>query len=299
MSYDLSCYKSKVSKTIEQDVADYLNKNLQFNISENPRQWNYENPVTNVYFLINWNESNTEQEDIEMFDNFDEFSNLNFSFHINYLRPTFFGLEIFPIIEKIVEDLDIYFLNPQAEINPEYPMQFERGYLMEQWIRQNDKLSASNFIKSNLDYYPLEKSNNIWKYLYKRNEIQDLLGDDIFVTKYFFLKSKSDGQIYTASVWTKHIPIVIPTVDFVIVQKKYKKLFRTVEESGLVPYSKIMEEFKDFFKPFANEIQGLKRIGFDDTEKCVNKFNGLKIWKPLSEFGEIISNDSFVNVKPQ
>ena len=192
----------------------------------------------------------------------------------------------------------MYILNLQDENNPDYPLKFEPGYLMEQWIRQNDELSLANFVEMNLDYYPLEESNKIWKYLNKRPGLQELLGDNIFVTKYFFLKSKSDGRIYTASVWTKHIPIVIPTVDFVIIQKKYKKLFRTIEETGLVPYSTIMEEFKDLFKPFENDMPGLKRIDYEDSEKSVNKFNGIKIWKSLDEFGEIISYDSFVNVKP-
>ena len=36
---------------------------------------------------------------------------------------------------------------------------------------------------------------------------------------------------------------------------------------------------------------------YEDTEKSVNKFNGIKIWKTLDEFGEVISNDSFVNDK--
>ncbi len=71
--------------------------------------------------------------------------------------------------------------------------------------------------------------------------------EDIFVPGYFVLKSKEDGLLYTACVWPNHIPIILPAVDFVIIQKQYKKLFAKVEESGLVSYDTIINKFGDRF----------------------------------------------------
>ena len=103
MSFDLYFYKRSEDKLSEQDFADYLNNNLPFNISEHPKQWEYENQETGVYFLIDWNEPNIKKEDIEIFDNFKNYTYLNFSCSINFFRPRYFGLEIFPIIDKLAK----------------------------------------------------------------------------------------------------------------------------------------------------------------------------------------------------
>ena len=129
MSYDLYFYKKKNDNLTEESFAEYLTNNLEFNTSENPTQWFYENPETEVYFWIHWNETKIEKEDINSYESFDDFTNLNFTFGINFLRPDFFGLEIFPIIEQIIEENDLYVLNPQDEIDSEHPKKFNKGYL--------------------------------------------------------------------------------------------------------------------------------------------------------------------------
>lgn len=69
------------------------------------------NEKTGVYFLIDFDEPNIEKEDIEVFDCFDDFENLNTSASINFFRPDYFGNEIFPIIANFSEKLDLYILN--------------------------------------------------------------------------------------------------------------------------------------------------------------------------------------------
>lgn len=80
MSYDLYLYKRNDSNLSEEQVSKYLTENIPFNISEYPEQWNYENEETGVYFLVEHNKKNTEQEDIDIFDSFPGFQNLNFEY---------------------------------------------------------------------------------------------------------------------------------------------------------------------------------------------------------------------------
>lgn len=127
MSFDLYFYKRKDNQLTEQQVAAYLDDNILHNNSEHPRQWSYENPATGVYFLIDWNEPDDTPENIEIFDSFHDHTYLNFSFSINFFRPRFFGLEIFPIIEAFINDLDLYVLNPQDETDPDHPRKFLRA----------------------------------------------------------------------------------------------------------------------------------------------------------------------------
>ena len=298
MSFDLYFYKLKDSPQTEEQLAEYLTKNLPHNISDHPRQWNYENPSTGVYFLIDWNEPEDEPDTIEIFDNFQDFKYLNFSFSINFFRARFFGFEIFPIIEKMINDLDLHVLNSQDETDPDNPRIFPTGYFQEQWSRHNDEVTLAQFTKLNFEYLPVDKSNYLWWFQSHREEFQNSLIEDLFVPGFFVLKSREDQQLYTACVWPQHISIILPPVDFLIIQKEYKELFKKVEESGLVPYDTILSEFADDFENYTYEITNLKVFRNTGSNKIKKKFNNLKLGKTVSEFGNGVSFDSFVNVRP-
>ncbi len=296
MSFDLYFYKHKDSRLTEEDVAKYLSENIGFNDSEHERQWSYENPDTGSYFIIDWQEKNTDPEEIELFDSFENFVNLNFYFYINFLRPRFFGLETFPIIDKLIEDLDLYILNPQDHENPELPMKYEKGTLLESWIDSNDKVSKGPHEGFNLEYMPLDKSNYLWWYQFHKNELENLITEDIYIPDLFVIKSHEDNLLYTACAWPTHIPLLLPAVDYVIIQKKYKKLFRTIEESGLVSYDLVMEKLGQHFTDFEFEVPNLKILTQTEADKMEKGFNSLKIYKTINEFGSGVAKDSFVNV---
>lgn len=298
MSYDLYFYKKKSSNQSEKDIINYLNNSEYLTVEENETQWSYFNEETGVYFGIDLNEPNTEEEDIEIWDNFSEYENLNFNFTINFIRPNFFGYESFPILEKIIEDLDIYLLNPQDENDPDNPHKFEKGYLEKQWIRHNEQLIIQNFEEFKVEYYDKEKSDYIWNFSFIRNELQENLEEDIFVPSYFLLKNKIDNQIYRVCVWPKHIPIILPPVDFVIVQKEYRKFFKKVEESGLVSIKQINEKFGNYFENFDYKNLKMRVINQQNADKIEKEFNKLILESQVKDFGESISFDSFVNVKP-
>lgn len=298
MSFDLYFYKRKDSQQTEEQLAEYLTNNLSYNNSDHPRQWSYENPATGVYFLIDWNEPEEEPERIEIFDNFQDFKYLNFSFSINFFRPRFFGFEIFPIIEKIITDLDLYILDSQDETDPDNPRKFPAGYFQDQWIRHNDGVTLEQFTELNFEYLPVDKSNYLWWFQSHREEFQNSLTEDIFVPGFFVLKSREDGKLYTACIWPQHISMIFPPVDFLIVQKEYKNLFKKIEESGLVPYETIIKEFKNDFEDYEYEIPNLKVFRNDGSDKIKKQFNLLKLGKTVNEFGSGVGFDSFVNVQP-
>lgn len=298
MSYDLYFYKKKSSSLSEKGIINYLNNSEFFTEEENQTQWSYINEETGVYFGIDLNEPNTEAEDIEIWDNFTDFENLNFNFTINFIRPNFFGYEVFPILENLISDLDIWLLNPQDEVDPDNPQKFQQGYLEKQWIEHNERLIIQNFYEFNVEYYDKDKSDFIWKFSFNRNDLQENLEEDIFVPGYFLLKNKNDNQIYRVCVWPKHIPIILPPVDFVIVQKEYRKLFKKVEESGLVSISQINDKFGSFFEDFEYKNLKMKVIRQNNADKIEKEFNKLAIEYEIKDFGESITFDSFVNVKP-
>ena len=298
MSFDLYFYKRRDSTITEQNVADYLTQNLLFNNSKNTKQWCYGNPETRAYFALDWTEAIEDQESIELFDNFEEYKYLNFSFSINFLRPTFFGIEIFPIIEKLINDLDLYILNDQDENDPTNPHKFPLGFFQEQWIKLNNRLALDRFEEFKLEYLPLEESNYLWLHQYHRRDLQKKLGEDVFVPAFFVLKNKEDGKLYTACVWPQHIPIILPQVDYLIVQKTYSRFFKKFEASGIVAYKSIIDEFKNNFEYFDYIVPNLKILRSANAKKLEKQFNALKLGKTVPDFGTVIALDNFVNVSP-
>jgi hypothetical protein len=297
MSFDLYFYKKKESGLTEDQLATYLDKHLPNNNSQSAAQWKYENPATGVYFLIDW-DTDGDTASLMGADSFTGFTDLNFSFSLNFFRPRFFGLESFPVIERIINDLDLYILNPQDETDPDNPQKFPKGYFQEQWIRQNDAVTLEQFEDLELEYLPLGKSNYLWWYQANRADLQESLAREIHVPGYFILKNHEDGQLYTACAWPQHIPMVLPPVDLLMVQKKMKRPFRAINASGLVAYNNIMEYLGPYFETFEHELPELKILRPQQAEKIGEEFNAIKLGKTLEGFGTGVAFDSFVNVRP-
>ena len=153
MSYDLYFYKKKNSKLTESDIKSEFKELVPNNISEVDHQIDYENERTGVYFLIDFNEPNTEKEDIELFENFEGYDYVNISASINFFRPDYFGTEIFPLICGICDKLDLFILNLQESDETKHrPTKWTGLELVEHWISNNAKVTKQQFEELNLNF---------------------------------------------------------------------------------------------------------------------------------------------------
>ncbi|PIQ47906.1 MAG: hypothetical protein COW03_13270 [Cytophagales bacterium CG12_big_fil_rev_8_21_14_0_65_40_12] len=279
----------------ESQIAEYLTNNLT-STSESDTQWFVENEDTETYFSFDQNEPETDEESIELFENFTDFDNTHFTFNLNYLRPDFFGQFAFEFVDKFIKDLDLFVLNPQSTTDPDNPLKPKENELYENWSETNSRNSANFFKEYGLEFYPLEKSNDFYNYNRNKSLLQEKLGDNYYVPKLYLFKRKSDGQIVTICTWTEHIPKVFPPADYYLLTKKYKKLFRTVEEAGLISSDTFKNRFGSFLDNF--EFKNCKIIHPDKAEKVKDIFNSTKIEFKLADFFERMQFEKLVNVKP-
>jgi len=294
MSFDLYFYKKKNNSLSEEKIAQYLTENVAATDSEFSRQWMYENANTNVYFTIEWN--SPDEEDEEAGENYQDFTNTNFSFSINYFRPNFFGLETFPIIYQFIEDLDLYVYDPQEKEGDTTPRKYTKAELLGSWINSNNHVTKGQHKEYNLEYMPAEKSNYFWQYQYRKATLENEITEDIYIPNLFIIKETSSGMLHTGCAWTKHVPLVLPKVDIVIIQKKYKKLFSNVEETGIISYDTVISELGAYFEPLQDEVPDLKILTQASADKLASKFNQLKIHQTIPEFGTGVAKDGFVNI---
>src|SRR5690606_8535655 len=180
--------------------------------------------------------------------------------------------------------------------DPDNPLKPKENELYENWSETNSRNSANFFKEYELEFYPLEKSNDFYNYNRNKSLLQEKLGDNYYVPKLYLFKRKSDGQIITICTWTQHIPNVFPPADYYLLTKNYKKLFRTIEEVGLISADTFKERFGSYLTDF--EFKNCKIIHPDKTEKVKDIFNSTKIEFKLADFFERVQIEKLVNVKP-
>ena len=293
MSYDIYFYKSKGANISETQITNYLTDNL-VSKDENSYQWFYENQDTGLYFSFDQNEPEDDPESIELCESFPDFDNTHFSFNLNFMRPSFFGLEAFQFVEQFIKDLDLSILNPQMGSDPSKPTKKE---LFENWSETNLWASADRFDELGCSYLNTNKANEIWNYNFNKKRLQTKLGEQYFVPKMFFFKTKKTNEVITVSSWTEHIPNVIPPADYFLLTRQYKKMFRRVKDNILVSRQTLLSNFGAYFDEF--EFQDCKIIHPTNAMKAKERFNSLKAEQVLADFAERLPLENLYNAKPK
>jgi hypothetical protein len=291
MSYDLNFYKAKTSDISELDIANYLSENLVAQ-NESSNEWFFENKDTDVYYILSRNEPENDGEGAEVFT---EYDNTHFAFNLNFMRPSFFGLEAFRFIEKFITDLDLKVLNPQSD--EEFPYVPNKEELFENWNRVNLWSSIDHFDELSATYISSKKSTKAWEYNFARKHIQQELGDNYFVPRIFFFRTKDNNSAVTISSLTQGIPIVVPAADYYFITRKRKKLFNTVEDNVLIDSETFIEEFNTYLEDYS--FQDSRIIHPENAYKANSKFKSLQAVLKLETFAERIPMEHLYNAKPE
>jgi hypothetical protein len=237
-------------------------------------------------------------EDIEMFERFEGFDYTAIAFSVNFIRPNFFGLEAFAYVQALMSELGLFALNLQSGSDDEVPRVQTAEEYYANWSDANLKVSADHFDEFELMHFPLERSNEYWRYNFHRNEIQEQLGDDYYAPSLFLARQASTGRLITLSTWTEHIPNVFPPADFFMLSRKKRKLFRTIEENGVISRERLMSVFGDYLDRF--DFKDCFIIHPDKAERAAHDFNNIAFdaaWEGF--FGEPVDLSRVSNALPQ
>ncbi|MBS1660567.1 MAG: hypothetical protein JST68_05905 [Bacteroidetes bacterium] len=278
MSYDLYFFKKKNTPLTSPKISEYLTNHLgEPNVEA---QWFFQNEATGVYFIIERGEPEESHAGFE---------NTGLVFFLNFIRPSFFGLEAFRFIQKFITDLDLYVLNPQSDKEEPYKPNWEE--LFEQWDRINLDASAEYFGKENV-FVPREVSNSIWEYNYSIEGLQKRLGDEYYVPRIYFLTKRKKKTPFTLTVWSEHIPLVVPDAEyFLLVHKEGEMMERT-----LISRETLFREFGSLFEDF-DLYKGCKIIHPDNAEKAGKKFYSVKADEDFEQFAENVGMENVLNVQ--
>lgn len=292
MSYDLYFYKRLGNAVTEKTIGHYLTENL-CSPNESQTQWFFENEDTEVYFSFDLNAPATDPEELAL-ETFAGFEHTRYSFNLNFIRPDFFGREAFAFVDKLLTDLGLYVLNPQAESDADVLASPTPGTLYRNWSSHNARHSAHFFEEFELSYLPLPASDAVWTHNFNRQKWQAELGDDYFVPKIFVCQTLADKRIITLSVWPEHLPIFVPKADYYLLSRKRRSLLENVEESGLISartfqkaFGKYLDNWKTGTIITPSKAKQLKRI-----------FNSVKFEAELKAFAQKLPFEKIANAIP-
>lgn len=231
MSYELYFFKIKGGPLSDRDIVQYLDAKVPGRTSNT--DWVYDNENTGVYFSIHRHELLSRES---LFG----FEPTGLTFHLNYMRPDFFGKEAFLFVKNLVADLGLFILNPQDDA-VQIPHMPNAQLLYENWRVYNSQFSIRHFDQT-CCYISPDTSSLIWEYNLRRPLISEEMGSNYFVPRVAFFRRKEEQHPIRVSVWAFPGPAVFPEVDYILVARLRKNWWgREREELGMVAYDTFLQ----------------------------------------------------------
>jgi hypothetical protein len=247
MSYDL---------ILEAGKGKRLDKKL-FSAHFKSRRWYqvgggqavYQNEDTGVYFI------------------FDEPADSAVAFNLNYYRPHSFGLEAAMELEAFAEAFNAIATDESGE-----PAPFNREAFLQAW-NDGNRFGYRAMVKEQdkpPHTWPSKRIREVWEWNYARPSEEEQETATVFVPGIFAIDV--DGQTFSVAIWPPQCPILMPTVDSVLVP--LAQTGKQSEELAMVPWDQILP----IVKPYQEKAPGLARyrLEFEEWPSEIEKFLSTK-----------------------
>jgi hypothetical protein len=215
MSYDLF-FRSRIPGRClsRRDFDAYFASQASFQIQGS--QAFYSNPDTGVYFCFDFLDRSGFQDPED--PRTDDPLVAPLAFNLNYFRPHVFGLEAEPQVAAFVRHFNLSVSDPQISGmgDGEYSTKgFLRGWNAGNAVAY--RALVGNESSQRYLTLPTADIDACWRWNLARHARQKETGESVFVPRIMF--AQQDGGLLTVVVWPDAIPILLPSVDIVIVPR--------------------------------------------------------------------------------
>ena len=197
--------------------------------------------------------------------------------------------------EIIVEKFDLLVLDDQIDGMGEG--EFSSQQFLSGWNKGNElgyHSIVQQYPNEKLPTLPTTKIEACWRWNFAQAELQEKLGDDVFVPRIMFLNR--GGIAATTVVWPDGIPIAIPKADIVFIQRQSilpKKIFRSPEDKVLASWNEV-DSLLEQFPRKEGALPYRLLLYTSPPDSVVTHLRGLK---PNSEKPEGVSIDKILNAE--
>ncbi|BCJ86602.1 hypothetical protein [Effusibacillus dendaii] len=290
MSFELHFYQPADQAPCSlQQIKEVLlaSEHVHFVAETTSYLFEYENQITGVCFWFCLAATPYVDEEVRAFSGF-RYTGL--SFGVNYCRPSYFMYEANPILLRLVNQLQLYVFDPQADAASTVPFQPYSDELVRSWQAGNRRSSLKSPNRVTLSQ---EKAYSAWRYLYLYPHFKSSLSDQHFIPKLFFVRTKEGVKTSVVFPYPDVEHQLIPDVDYLYVKIPSKKwiFHRTVE--GLVPFEQLRCLAPDAFSAVNEPIPHYLLVNPQPVETVLLRCRRLG----RSEY-TILENGSFIDIDP-
>jgi len=230
-------------------------------------QFIYEHPETGVYCLFDLlPEAAIATDDLQLPDGY---VSTGLSVSLNFLRPSFFALEVMPLVSRLSAEMSLWLYDPQQDClhHPGAPPEV----LAEEWMAHNARATRGLALDANpirKPYLPAASSIAWWRYAHAKKGLQEQLGDSVFVPA-ILLTQDSQLRVRQVVIWSAEVlgslpflkrvlplPQVFPPCDYYMLSsgKPSAKKFST----RFVSYSDVISGLGSLLGPLPGALAGLR-----------------------------------------
>ena len=265
----------------------------------NAQLW-YSNPKTGVYFGVDF-EAEAQESPEDGPDIPDGYFDSGLSFNLNYNRPTYFGLESMPVVERLASKFGLSVVNPQEDFDAsESALAADSEILTRSWVRHNQQAILVMIEQPNSSR-PVSMSTAasiyLWRYAMGQEDLERTCGEGIFVPRLAPVQRKGHTEAGRVIAYTEGLPTVIPECEWVFIVRRKKGLIRSKKQNEVVAISAatFRETLANCIRPFHWEGPDLQIISSELAGKAGKITRAIERTLPRSEF-EVLGADSFVDI---
>ena len=245
----------------------------------------YANELTGVYFALD-HEAKNEEPLVPT-----EYEDIRLTFNMNYNRPSFFGYEAMPIVENLALHFSLLISDNYAP-----PRHMNAGELIESWCAENQsaiRVMTEHCGVSNPLHMSQQQSLQWWRYMHKQGDLQQELGDGVFVPRLCLARLKNCLEVNTFFTLTLGIAMIFPESNWVAIVRERKSFMREAkQEVGFVSSDTLEELIGRYLQTYAANLRILPTKNVEDVSRALMNVD-LRFKK--HDF-EVVRPDGFVDI---
>lgn len=287
MSYDLYFFRRDGSMIPKSGFDAYFSGRQHYGQNGDPGF--YGNDDTGVYFSFAYADDRDEEDD-------PDWRPAAATFNINYVRPHIFALEAEPELAAFARHFDLTVDDPQ--ISGMGKGEYSGEGFLTGWNAGNDfahRAFAGQAGASFAPYVlPAERIEACWRWNHERHRLQQRFGEAVFVPRIMFLAHA--GKPLSVCVWPDGIPIALPLVDAIIVDRDAlapRRFFGRSKDRCLAMWAEVVPVLEQV--PAAGNDYSYCLLCYEAPPPAVVAF--VRSLRPLSEQPTLIAVDKILDAE--
>lgn len=297
MAYELWCCCADHGYITCSTIAQYLRQlpNTTELVRPEGREFTYKNADTGVYGYFDLYDSPAR----ESLTTAQRLCNAPLTIIVNLLRPSFFALELMPVVEHLCRRLGLAVIDPQSDFH-----QFEEAdadRLTRRWNAKNQGLARYLAQRPGLPilrpYLSVSRSLETWRFCYERKQYQERLGAAVVVPSIRFALDV-EGHVQRVVDWrnpaASGISQVFPPCDYVALLPAPRSSVSEKMPARYVRSGKVLDSLKEVLSDAGDAIGNLPMLQvnlLDEASRAFDRLHSAGAGEQLTQ----IEPDAFVD----